>query len=291
MPDAPQRYLPDELVHAILIRMEDCDEAYNPDKRGLASCSLTCRRWASLIRPLLFEELTIRNAEDIAQLVAFLDGPDPFRPSLRDRIQSLRIIDDRGSSGVPWSHQILRLHRRIAHLNFVYSTIEKSGADNELPAGRDSSQPLAIIPRTLPGSIMPLECLTLSHLRLSSVKALTSYVQHLRTNEIELNAVTFVKEDVPDIRRRRRHSDSRPQFVTVSHCFEDIAGLLHWSNVANVLHACQGHLWVDDTCLALAEKYMSILLSLSPDQSRARTLSTGDYHMLPPHESENICYT
>ena len=291
MSDVPQTYLPDELVHAIVVRMEDHGKGYTPVKCGLASCSLTCRHWAKLIRPLLFCELTIRSAEDIAQLLAFLNDPDILDHSLRDCIRFLHVINDQTSSSILWSHQISRLHRRIPHLDYMNLTIEKSGADDELPAGRDSSQPLAIIPRTLPGSIMPLSWLRLSHLQLPSVKALANYVEHLHTKAIALDTVRFVKEDVPNIRRRRPHSYSRLSEVTVSHCFEDIAGFPHWFGITNVLHACGGCLWVDDTCLALAEEYMAILLSLSPRRDRARMLQTNNYPIFESRKGENIlCY-
>ena len=285
MSDVPQTYLPDELVHAIVVRMRDRDKDYKPVKRGLTSCSLTCRHWASVIRPLLFGELIIRSAEDIEQLLALLNSPYTLHPYPRDCIRLLRVIDDRTSSSIPWSHQIFRLHRRIAHLYSVNLTIEKSGADDELPLGRDSSRSFVIIPRTLPGSIMPLARLTLSHLRLPSVKTLANYVEHLRTTHIELDVVTFVKEDVPDIRHRRPHSYPKLSRLTVSHCFEDIAGLLHWFNIANVLYACQGHLWVGD---ALAEKYIAILLSLSPHRDRARILRIEPD--IWSSKGENICY-
>ena len=137
-------------------------------------------------------------------------------------------------------------------------------------------------------SITPLWGLTLSNLRLLSVKALASYVEHLRTPVIKLNAVTFVKEDVPDIRRRRPHSHLYSH-ITVSHCFEDLAGLQRWFRIANVLHTCQRCLWVGDTNSTLAEKYMVILLSLSPHQDRAKRLDIG---FNPRHPSgENSYYT
>ena len=290
MPNVLQIYLPSELVHAIVIRMRDHDKDNKPVKRGLASCSLTCRLWASLIRPLLFNELTIRSAdsEDVAQLLVFLDGPDTLDPYLRDCIRVLHAIDDRTPPSIPWSHQISRLHRRMPQIKAIYLTIENSGADDKLRPGRDSTRPFAIIPRTLPGSITPLWGLTLSNLRLPSVKALANYVGHLHTPVIMLNAVAFVKEDVLDIRRRRPHPCSDFPSITVSHCFEDSAGLQRWFKIANVLRACQGHLCVSDANLTLAEKYMAILLSLSPHRDRAKRLATG---FDPSHpEGENSCY-
>ena len=289
MSDVSQICLPDELVHAILIRMWDRDKDYKPVKRGLASCSLTCRHWANLIRPLLFDELTIRSAEDVAQLLAFLNGPDTIHPYLRDCIKVLRVIDDRTSSSIPWSHQIFRLHRRMPQIDRIYLTIENSGADDKLRPGCNSTRPFAIIPRTLPGSIMPeLKCLTLSNLRLPSVKALANYVEHLRTPQIELNAVTFVKEDVPDILRRRHCFYLGFPRIMSSHCFEDIAGLHRWFKISNVLRACQGALRVGDADLALVEKYMAILLSLSPHRDRAKRLETKFYPRYA--EGESSCY-
>ena len=283
MSDVPQTYLPDELVHAILTWMWYRDKDDEHIKRGLTSCSLTCRHWASRIRPLLFFELIIRSTEDVVQLLAFLDGPDVLHPSLQDCIKRLRVIEDRTSSSISWSHQIFRLHRRIPKIRSVFLTIETSGTDDDLRPERNSSQSLAIIPKTLPGSIMPLKRLTLSNVRLPSVKALANYVEHLHTPETKLNAVTFVKDDVPDIRRRRSHSSSEPTSITVSRCFEDIADIQHWLKISNVLHACQGRLWVDDAHLTLAEKYMSIILSLSPHRrDRTRSLQTIFYRRTSP---------
>ena len=288
--NVPQIYLPDELAHAILVRMWDRDERYKPVKRGLASCSLTCRHWASVIRPLLFDQLTIRSAADIAQLLAFLDSPEILDPTLRDCLRELDAIDDRTLLSIPWNHQISRLHRRIPKPHSVLLTIENSGADDKLHPGRDPPRPFAIIPRTLPGSIMSLWRLTLSNLQIPSVKALADYVEHLRTSVIELNAATFAKEEVPDIRCRRppSHFYKELSTITVSHCFEDSAGFEHWFRIANVLRARQGRLSVGDATLTLAEKYMAILLSLSPHRIKARGLKTTSRPEF--FQGENSCY-
>ena len=135
---------------------------------------------------------------------------------------------------------------------------------------------------------MPLARLTLSNLQLPSVKALSNYIQHLYTPYIELNAMTFVKEDVQDIQRRMPHSYSELSNVTVSRYSQDIAGFLRWFNITNMLYACQGCLWVDDAHLALAEKYMSIILSHFPHRDRARRLETRFDRMYP--QGENMCY-
>ena len=286
MSEELQTYLPGELVQSILIRMWDPDNNWRPLKRGLTSCSLTCRHWASLIRPLLFSRLTIRSAEDISQLVALLDGADILDPSLRDCIQALDIIDDRTLSSIPWNHQILVLYRRIPRLPWegVKLTITNDGVDSEINPGRHSSRPFAIIPRTLPGSVMPLLRLTLSHLRLPSARSLANCVEHMCIYTIWLKAVTFAKEDIPDIQRRRPHT-SYPMLteIVALQCFEDIAGLQRWFKITNVLYACQGRLRVDDAKLMLIEKCILLLLSCSQRWDRAGrlSLSTSDIGKAP----------
>ena len=277
MSDASQIYLPPELVHAIVVRMEDRDAKCKPVKYGLASCSLTYRHWARRIRPMLFRELAIRSATDISQLLAFLDGHNFLDRDLGDCIECLDIIDERTSSNIPWSHQTFRIGRRIPALKNVTLTIKSSGTDDQLHPGRCSLQPFAIIPRTLPGSITRLSSLTLSNLRLPSVKSLANYVEHLHVTTIKLDAVTFRTEEVPDIRRRRPHSYSKLSCVTASDCFHDIAGLQRWFKIANVLYACQGRLKLDDVTLALAENCMVILLSHSTCRDEAKHLQLTFY--------------
>ena len=80
MSSVRQIYLPSELVHAVLIRTEDFGRN-GLIKRGLASCSLTCKHWAVLIRPMLFMHLTLSSAEDVSRLVAFLNA-DVLEPAL-----------------------------------------------------------------------------------------------------------------------------------------------------------------------------------------------------------------
>lgn len=281
MSDVPQTYLPDELVHAVLIRVKDSDESYKPIKRGLASCSLTCRHWASLIRPLLFEELTVKSAEDIAQLLDFLDSPNILHPStgIQDCVADLHVIDDRTSSSIPWDHQMLRLHRLLPLLLSFAHRISNGGADDELDLGHP---PLVVIPRTLPGSATPPRYLKLSHLRLPSPKALVSYIKHLAIRSLVLRAVTFAKEDIPDIQRRRSRLGVRPFLhVTAFRCFEDIAGFQRWFRIINALLACQGCLWVDDAVLTMIEKYMVILLLHSP-----HAMDEGTDLMITGHPSE-----
>ena len=105
--------LPAEILHAILLRVHDGGFDYSP-KQGLAACSLVCRHWAALIRPMLFGRLTLRSAEDVAQLLAFLRAPAVFGQLLKSLVRAVYLEEDQARRNVPWGHQFL--HRLGTYL-------------------------------------------------------------------------------------------------------------------------------------------------------------------------------
>ena len=48
-------------------------EVSDIQKKTLSACSLTCRHWATILRPLIFESLTLRSPEDLTFLVRLLN--------------------------------------------------------------------------------------------------------------------------------------------------------------------------------------------------------------------------
>lgn len=165
-----QIYIPSELVHAVLERMWDCDDN-GRIKRGLASCSLTCRYWAAIIRPLLFEELMIHSREEIRQLVAFMDA-DFLEPTLSKCIQFLNVIEDQASVGPPWSHQLIRLASRLPGLLIDSWTVKGAPtfSNSQHRLARRSPLPFLVLPRTLPRCILHhVESLILSDLSVRCV--------------------------------------------------------------------------------------------------------------------------
>ena len=199
MSTVPQSHLPPELVHAILIRMRDENENYLLIKRGLASCSQTCRYWAASIRPLLFGSLTLRSREDVAQLVASLDA-DYLQPALSDCIHSIDVVEDQASAKSPCSHQLIRLHRRLPRADFLGWTVKGAPAASD---GQDlralktrSLLPFSTIPRTLPPSTLhQFHRLTLTGLSLRSLQDLASLVgNQILCEQLILDNVTFTEE-------------------------------------------------------------------------------------------------
>ena len=183
MSSVQQIYLPPELVHAALIRLEDFGKN-GLNERGLASCSLTCLHWAVLIRPLLFRHITLRSGEDVSQLVAFLNT-DILRPALSYCIRGLILIEDQTSVGPPWGHQLMRLAGRLPRYAVRNWTAKGAPAvsDGQPSLARRSPLPFSALPRTLPRTLFRctvhlLACLTLSGLSLRSVQDLANFVAH-----------------------------------------------------------------------------------------------------------------
>ena len=112
--------LPPEIINHIVQSFGD-DGVH---KRGLSTCSLTCRYWAQSIIPILFDHLTLRSAEDVAQLKAFLDAPRRLGISLAEHIHGLA-VECSGPQSRPWLHHLWDISKRIsgAHL-FHYIHID-----------------------------------------------------------------------------------------------------------------------------------------------------------------------
>ena len=261
-------YLPSELVHAVLIRLDDFDWYRNKAiKRGLASCSLTCRHWAVLIRPMLFMHLTLSSGEDVSQLVAFLNA-DFLEPTLGYCILSLRFIEDQASAGPSWGHQLIRLAERLPRCSFRTCTVKGAPAvpDSQQPLACRSPLPFSTLPRTLFRSRMhQFTQLTLSGLSLRSVQDLANFVAHQMSCErLALDNVTFAEETAGEIRLRRvPASRSVLEWIHVSHTFQDRDTVQRWMKTSSILFASQGLVPPGDITLALVESYLHVLLSHS----------------------------
>ena len=289
MSTVPQIYLPAELIHAVLIRVEEPDDKDETQvlKRGLASCSLTCRHWATSIRPLLFEELTLRSGEDISQLVAFLDA-DSLQPALSSCIRFINVAEGQASAGPPWSHQLMRIVQRTPFASICQWTVEGAPAvaDNQhLPVR--SPLPFAALPRTLPPSILRyIQLLTLSGLSLRSLRDLANFVGNHICKELVLDSVTFAEETADDIQLRRVPTPrSALMSIRVTHGLLDRDTILYWMKSCHILFASRDHERLDNSILELATDYLHLLLSHSGHQDQTRHL-----HLSKQIEDNGMCF-
>lgn len=276
-----QVYLPAEMVQAILMRVEDEDEHGNAIKHGLTSCSLTCRHWAAVIRPMLFRELTLRSAEDISQLLAFLSIPDFLGCALVDCVVWVYVVADCATAIPPWGHQITRLDKRLTSVLSVILTINGSSADRSM--GR-SSLLFHSFPRTLPlESTIFLGSLRLSHLQLPSVQCLVDAVAYFRTADFSFEAITFVEKSIDRVRRRRSPFHSRTLDLKVSRCFQEPDSIILWIKVSHILCAQQTRPPLDDVTQILVEEHLLLLLQHTRRQDRMETFRL----YVSPHNPNN----
>ena len=274
MSTVPQIRLPPELVHAILIQMRDRDEHRYPIKRGLASCSLTCRYWAPSIRPLLFEMLTLRSGEDVSQLVAFLDA-DSLQPALNSCIHYLCMVEDQALAESSWSHQLIRLTRRLPEACILHWAVKGSSAASDsqhlLVRNRMSPLPFAALPRTLPPSILGrVFRLTLSGLSLRSLRDLARFLgNQMSCYGIELENVTFAEESVEEVQLHRAPAfRSVLDSIRVSHGLLGRDAILYWMKTSRTLFSSQGHERLDNNILELVESYLHLLISRTGRQDQ-----------------------
>ena len=266
-----QMSLPDELVHAILIRTQDHDATWKPIKRGLTSCSLTCRHWAKLIRPMLFYSLVLRSTDDIEQLLAFLSTPDSLGNPLRSCLGSVEAVEEQTASAAPWSHHVFRLYGAVgAHMTW---TIRCRSADQQPDQTQSALLPSSILPRTFPISTTYPSRLVLSGLRLPSVQHLVNFVQHVRVREIEIVDIIFTDGDLDRVRwPRRPHPWGKHRFLDISFAFAQPSNLQTSLKLSGILFASQGRMQLNDRMLTLVEKHVLLLVTHTQRQDDVRKL-------------------
>lgn len=79
------------------------------DKRGLSACSLTCRYWCKVCRPLIFWKLNLRCRSDVQTLLHFFSSP---HSTLKTLLRIL-IAEPGATSAPPWLHHVAALASQL----------------------------------------------------------------------------------------------------------------------------------------------------------------------------------
>lgn len=201
--------LPPEVVHGILdaSRQEGVwDVLERPSKKGLVSLSLTCYYWATLIRRSLFASLTLHGREDLLQLIKFLHCPEVLPIPLKACIHRIEVIQDNPREA-PWLHLLAKLPYMSEGVGnaFIIKGLESEPDSSASETPKPDHLPLALLPRTVPGSIFNIHRLLLRDLRLRRRMDLARFVDGLpRLWTCELIRVTFVEEGGSMERPHRR---------------------------------------------------------------------------------------
>lgn len=221
----PAIELPSEIVSCIV---EDlCDLPFRSSKYGLSACSLTCRYWAKLLQPLLFEELKLRGLDDIAQLLEFFQRSPQLATFVR------RIDVEQSLDTCSWFHHTQKVLHFLAYDVIVSLTIRDSNSHKSVepsnppphdPIPSSSPFPLYTIPRRLPLSHLRLRDLEIDGIQLRRAADLVRIICGLPNLVIcAIQQVKFLEPYSPEIQQpalNRRYKMLR--HLEVSGCDDGI---------------------------------------------------------------------
>ena len=250
--------LPSEIIHQIVrslgpssddddyqdFKNHDCWDIESMDpKKGLARCSLTCRYWAVAVRSVLFNSLILRSADDLAQLVAFLDHPILAEHPLSPLIEDVG-IELNGSPQQPWLHHLPTLSKRLLPNVCKWRDNIDCSPDvflfnirivGDVGSGKKHAHclPFSSLPRSLPHMYAPVHYLRLEDLRLRRHRDLARLVSgYPKSLNCKIRRITFELPDVSSLGammpgRRRRTEVTRPwsMDIAVSECGDSRASV------------------------------------------------------------------
>lgn len=187
-------------------------------KQGLTACSLTCRYWATIIRPMLFTFIILRNAKDVEQFLRFMEQSVSVGPSIIRCITSIG-LEFHGVHDRPWLHHVGAVFRRLnAHGRRVYLDLQVKGHHNvKTRAPVVHTLPYQLFPRTIPYSIIPLRRIVLTSLRLRNTGDLFRIIHGFSgLEECACRNISFTE---PSTTPSRPPSPGKgPTLVTFSEC-------------------------------------------------------------------------
>lgn len=266
MTSAAATRLPPELLASLVTYLEPHWLSHEPRKRGMATCSLVCRYWATLLRQPLLRVLTVRTPADASFLLAIIKCPARRPgPPVGDCVRRLTIKDFSGwdTASVRTLSEILRLCTNEVDVPFTVFNAQRPPA-----AGGGISReriPFAGLPRPVPSALVFTQ-ITLWNVLLQSQSALIRVLgSSQRTARVSLHRVTFVSPVSNYLRRLNAASSLR--HVLVMECGDGSA--LAQIELATAIVASQQRLRVDrDGEWAVAARVLRLLLLAVGCQSR-----------------------
>ena len=153
--------IPEELFEHILWHVCTRRIIHEDYRRRLSVSSLVCRYWAHQCRPPLFHRIELRTPDDVKRFCEFLCTPT--LPGLRPipaMTHELRIVAR--NMDQPWFHLVFLLIPKLQRVQLAY--LQPCPTD-----GKWSWRTLhPFLPRSIPGSLMPISWLSFLGVRLHS---------------------------------------------------------------------------------------------------------------------------
>lgn len=274
MSDSLGASLPEELLEAILVRLDrsGLDIYYDPGKLGLASCSQTCRRWATFIRPLLWRNITLRTREDEQMFSELLDAPNFLAPSIRDCLLRVKRNHDGPVSSIPPFMSLpvipaISSQCIIVEINWVMRGDTSRTSPLALPS--------ASLPRILPRSLLYLKNLHMHGIHGLSIRDFLRFVRCTRISTLTLRDVEFADESELDTIRRLpapRSFQDGDLVVQLCKCIPQASSLPFWIALGGHVRGCQRTSARASEASALALQSLTRALDMQPDQHEPLSL-------------------
>ena len=297
---AEAQELPSEIIYLIVqalranqVLLQQQGDTNLRRKKGLAACSLTCRYWSEILRPLLFGSLTLRGPEDMTQLLGFLQ----ISPLLADCIWDLQI--NQSSQGYPWFHHVTKLLAFLREDAYVSLMMDNSTLD-PLPGTVSESKSVSSktrakvkpvpyvqldsLPRALPSSVLQmLTRITIRDLRLRRKSDLVRFVHGLSTlRSCAFRGVKFLQSTPVEPAQALGRTSRLLHEVEVSQCQDD-NGLVAQMDLAASVFINSDFPFDGETWTQAVRAFLS--LSLDPSYCRVRVSVDAS----SKHSSRDLC--
>jgi hypothetical protein len=318
MPSVTAQDLPPEVVYHIVRGIRDdwgATISWLSDrllsKKGIAACSLACRYWVELLRPVLFRDLTLRGTDDILGLLDIFEAPVVLGRPPAYYLTALRLeVDQCDLVASEWVHHISRLSWHIRFgLELDLDVKLATSADTSPNRLVQNYLPLSRLPRTLPRSFFKIpygfRSITVNGLQLGRATELVRFIDSLPTRQTQCHfrRVSFIDgiKTLDAILFRRRPRNPPPSWtlfhVTMSRCHDD--QLFTQLLLAGYVSATRERLSLDKRAWEWAMKSIasllpatwgaaSIMLDPIPSDKGPRVSAHAHIMTNPPHLAELI---
>lgn len=166
--------LPPEIIREIIAHFVNSTPSVS-SKPGLASCSITCRYWASVIRPALFASISLSSRYDLLQLLEFLQSHAVTTQTISECLECISIVQRSDYPAPPWFHHVDIIRRVSKRSDLAFTLMVLPGPTVLASAGPPSVKsdavtfpsPVFCLPRRLPSCITPFQMMRLSDIEVS----------------------------------------------------------------------------------------------------------------------------
>ncbi|KIP11190.1 hypothetical protein PHLGIDRAFT_114846 [Phlebiopsis gigantea 11061_1 CR5-6] len=231
--------LPPEVIDRIVTIFGDVElrspkwGQLGPEKRHLGIFSLICRHWARRCRPQMFDEITLRDRDDLFRFLSLVDSPVQASPPLIECVHAV-VLSSAGPWSQPWLHLVsAEISKRkealdepsreeIDEITFKLDGVHVPQANEASSAntgfGYAPRSWCTGLPRSLPSGVFPIETMELSKLRFRTPAGLIRLIRSTPSLK-DLQCTHLVFDDWSD-----------PAFETVGqarqspNCLHTIAG-------------------------------------------------------------------